>query len=273
MIRKKYETDLQTVELLILEPLIPAGKAGGRLRDSDMREVLNAIFYIVRSGCAWRLLPHDFLPWQTVYGYFAAWQKGNVWQRMNDALREAVREQEEQEAAASAERMDSQRIKTMNADANGRGFDGGKLLIAPKGHPKRLLLVDTLGWLLNVFVTSAKTTERNGAELLLQQTPDEILAHLELIWADGGFKGVAFVRRVQDHFGCIIDIVKRSDSAKGFVLLPRSWVVERTLGWLGYFRRLSKDYERKASSSVAFIDTAMIRLMLQRLALSPLLFI
>jgi len=271
--REKYDTDLKDVELLLLEPLIPAGKAGGRPRDSDMREVLNAIFYIVRSGCAWRLLPHDFLPWQTVYGYFAAWQKDLVWQRMNDELREAVREQDEHEAAASAGSMDSQSIKTMNADANGRGFDGGKLLIGRK----RFLLVDTLGWLLNVFVTSAKTTERNGAELLLLQTPDEILAHLELIWADGGFKGIAFSTWVQDHFGCIVEIVKRSDSAKGFVLLPRRWVVAPkgypTFGWLGYFRRLSKDYERQASSSVAFIYTAMIRLMLQRLADSPLLFI
>ena len=267
--RVKYDTDLSDVELLLLEPLIPAGKAGGRPRDSDMREVLNAIFYIVRSGCAWRLLPHDFLPWQTVYGYFATWKKELVWQRMNDALREAVREQDDHEAEASAGSMDSQSIKTMNADATGRGFDGGKLL----SGRKRFLLVDTLGWLLNVFVTSAKTTERNGAELLLQQTPDEILAHLELIWADGGFKGIAFSTWVQDHFGCIVEIVKRSDSAKGFVLLPRRWVVERTFGWLGYFRRLSKDYERTASSSVAFIYTAMIRLMLQRLADSPLLFI
>ena len=162
--REKYDTDLSDVELLLLEPLIPAGKAGGRPRDSDMREVLNAIFYIVRSGCAWRLLPHDFLPWQTVYGYFATWKKELVWQRMNDALREAVREQDDHEAEASAGSMDSQSIKTMNADANGRGFDGGKLL----SGRKRFLLVDTLGWLLNVFVTSAKTTERNGAELLLQ---------------------------------------------------------------------------------------------------------
>ena len=128
MTRQSYETDLQDVEMLLLEPLIPVGKIGGRRRDSDIREVLNAIFYVVRSGCAWRLLPHDFLPWQTVYGYFCAWKKDGVWQRMNDALRDAVREQEEHEAEASAGSMDSQSIKTMNADANGRGFDGGKTM-------------------------------------------------------------------------------------------------------------------------------------------------
>lgn len=269
MRREKYDSDLQDVEMQIVEPLIPAAKSGGRPRDSDMREVLNAIFYVARSGCAWRLLPHDFLPWQTVYGYFAAWKREGVWQRINDALRQAVREQEEHESDASAGSLDSQTVKTMNADANGRGFDGGKKLTGRK----RFLLVDTLGWLLSIFVTSARTTERDGAELLLQQTPDEILAHLELIWADGGFAGVDFATWVQDHFGCLIEIVKRPDTAKGFVLLPRRWTVERTLGWMGYFRRLSKDYERKASSSVAFIYTAMIHLMLQRLADDPALFL
>jgi putative transposase len=261
MSREKYDSDLQDAEMLLLEPLIPAAKSGGRPRDTDMREVLNAIFYVVRSGCAWRLLPHDFSPWQTVYGYFATWKREGVWQQMNDALREAVRTQAEHEAEATAASMDSQSVKTMNADANGRGFDGGKKITGRK----RFLLVDTLGWLLNVFVTSAKSTERDGAELLLQQTPAEILAHLELIWADGGFAGVDFASWVQEHFGCIVEIVKRPGTAKGFVLLPRRWTVERTFGWMGYFRRLSKDYERSASTSVAFIYSAMIRLMLQRL--------
>ena len=267
--RQKYDTDLQDAEYLWLEPLIPTAKAGGRPRTTDMRDVLNAIFYFVRSGSAWRLLPHDLLPWQTVYGYFAAWKRADIWQRMNDALREAVREQEEHEAAATAGSFDSQSVKTMNADANGRGFDGAKLITGRK----RFILVDTLGWLLQVVVTSAKTPERNGAEMLFNQTPEEILAHLELVWADGGFQGVDFAQWVETHFGVIVEIVKRPASAKGFVLLPRRWVVERTFGWLGYFRRLSKDYERLASSSVAFIYSAMIRLMLQRLTKSPLLYI
>lgn len=269
MIRQKYDTDLQESEMLLLEPLIPAAKPGGRPRDTDMCEVLNAIFYVVRTACAWRLLPHDFVPWQTVYGYFTAWQRDGTWQCMNDALREAVREQEEHEAAATAGSFDSQSVKTMNADANGRGFDGAKLVTGRK----RFILVDTLGWLLQVVVTSAKTPERNGAEMLFCQTADEILAHLELVWADGGFAGVDFATWVETHFGILVEIVKRPEAAKGFVLLPRRWVVERTFGWLGYFRRLSKDYERKAASSVAFIYTAMLRLMLQRLSHSPLLYI
>jgi putative transposase len=187
---------------------------------------------------------------------------------MNDALREAVREQEEHAAQASAGSFDSQSVKTMNADGNGRGFDGAKLLTGRK----RFLLVDTLGLVLHAFVTSAKTPERIGAQLLLTQTPEQILAHVELLWADGGFAGVDFAAWVQQHFDCRVEIVKRSDAATGFVVLPRRWVVERTFGWFGYFRRLSKDYERRAASSLAFIYTAMIRIMLQRLANNTMLY-
>jgi transposase len=269
MKRQPYDSDLQESEMLLLEPLIPAAKPGGRPRDTDMCEVLNAIFYVVRSGCAWRLLPHEFPPWQTVYGYFAAWQKNGVWQAMNDALRTTVREQEEHEAEASAGSFDSQSVKTMNADANGRGFDGAKLLTGRK----RFLLVDTLGWLLHVWVTSARIPEREGAKQLLSQTPAEILAHLQLLWADSGFDGRDFTTWVQEHVGCLVDIVKRSDDAKGFVVLPRRWVVERTFGWFAYFRRLSKDYERHAATSVAFIYTAMIRLMLKRQTKYALLYL
>lgn len=260
--RFSYDSDSSDIEWLLIEPLLPPGKSGGRPRDVDLREITNSIFYITRNGCAWRHLPHDLLPWQTVYGYFQNWNKTGVLQNINDALREAVREQEEHEAQASAGSIDSQTVKTMNADANGRGFDGAKLITGRK----RFLLVDTLGLLLQAFVTSAKTPERVGAQLLLLKTPEEILAHLELIWADGGFDGPDFSAWVAEHFDCMVEIVKRSDGDKGFVLLPRRWVVERTFGWFGYFRRLSKDYERLASSSVAFIYTAMIRLMLQRLA-------
>jgi putative transposase len=266
--RFAYESDVTDVEWLLIEGLLPAAKPGGRPRDTEVREVVNSIFYVVRTGCAWRLLAHDLLPWQTVYGYFRDWNKKGVFQSINTALREAVREQEEHEAQASAGSLDSQSVKTMNADANGRGFDGAKLLTGRK----RFLLVDTLGLVLHAFVTSAKTPERAGAQLLLTQTPEEILAHLELLWADGGFDGVDFTAWVQEHCACLVEIVKRSDDVKGFVVLPRRWVVERTFGWFGYFRRLSKDYERRASSSVAFIFMAMIRLMLQRLAKNSMLF-
>ena len=257
-----YETDLTNVEMLLIEPLIPSGKAGGRLRDTNMRTVVNAIFYQLRSGCAWRLLPHDFPVWQTVYGYFRTWRNDGVWQMINEALRIAVREHEERDAEATAAIVDSQTVKTTEAAIDERGFDGAKLITGRK----RFLLVDVLGLLLTVFVTKGNVPERVGAQQMLEHTPQEILDQLQLLWADGGFSGPDFAAWVYEHCGCLVEIVKRSDKDKGFVILPRRWVVERTLGWLSGFRRLSKDYERLAETSQAWIYAAMVRIMLTRLA-------
>lgn len=265
MVRERYETDLTEVEMLLLEPLIPAAQSGGRRRDTDMREVLNAIFYQVRSGCAWRLLPHDFPVWQTVYGYFRAWCQADVWQAMNAALRESIREHEEREAEATAAIVDSQTVKTTEASLAERGYDGAKQITGRK----RFILVDVMGLLLTVFVTKGNVPERTGAQQMLERTPQEVLDQLELLWADGGFSGPDFATWVYEHCGCLVEIIKRSDSAKGFVVLPRRWVVERTLGWLSGFRRLSKDYERFAETSQGWIYAAMVRIMLKRFAKDP----
>lgn len=267
--RQSYETDLQEAELLLLEPLIPAGKTGGRRRDTSMREVLNAIFYQTRSGCAWRLLPHDFgVAWQTVYGYFQHWCRTGVWEAMNHALRQAVREQEERADEATAAIVDSQTVKTTEAAVDERGFDGAKLITGRK----RFLLVDVLGLVLTVFVTKGSVPERTGAQQMLAQTPQEILDQLLLLWADAGFRGPDFADWVWQHCGCLVEIVKRSDDVQGFVVLPRRWVVERTFGWLSRFRRLSKDYERLAQTSQAWIYAAMVRIMLQRLVKNPAIY-
>lgn len=263
--RERYESDLTDAEMRFIEPLIPAAKSGGRPRDIDMREVLNAIFYQVRSGCAWRLLPHDFPVWQTVYGYFRTWRKDGIWQAMNDALRVAVREQEARAADATAAIVDSQTVKTTEAAIAERGYDGAKMITGRK----RFILVDVLGLLLSVFVTKGSVPEREGARQLLAQTPQTVLEQLRLLWADSGFSGPAFAAWVSDHCGCLVEIVKRSDDLKGFVVLPRRWVVERTFGWFSRFRRLSKDYERLAPTSEAWIYVAMIRVMLKRLANNP----
>lgn len=260
--RLSYETDLSDIEWLLLEPLIPPAKSGGRKRDTDMREVMNGIFYLLRTGGAWLLLPHDFPPFQTVYGYFNAWRKSGVQQNMNDALRSAVREQEEREEEVSAGIIDSQTVKTTSAAKEDRGFDAAKVITGRK----RFILVDVLGLLLHVFVTKASVPERKGAQELLKGTPAEILKQLQLIWADGGYGGADFSAWVLENYDIFVEIVKRSDDAKGFVLLPRRWVVERTFSWFGKFRRLSKDYEIHAETSVALIYTAMVRIMLQRLA-------
>ena len=266
--REPYDSDINDIEWHLLEPLIPPEKPGGRPRDVNMREIVNAIFYVLRTGCGWRLLPHEFPPWQTVFGYFNSWRKAGVWEQINAALREAVREQEDRNAEPSAAIMDSQSVKT-TAVAGIRGFDGGKLIVGRK----RFILVDVMGLLLTVVVTEASVQERAGAKTLLLRALDQHYPLLRLIWADGGYSGQDFGDWVFDNCGWLIDIVKRSDDAQGFVILPRRWVVERTFAWLLRFRRLSKDYEVLPETSEAWIYAAMTRIMLRRLANNPAVFL
>ena len=174
---KSYPSDLTHVEWVLFEPLIPPAKPGGRPRTVCMLEVVNAIFYVL--GCAWRLLPHDFPPWQTVYGYFRSWRKTGVWEQMNDALRKSVRLEAGQQPSAAI--LDSQSVKTKGE----RGYDSNKKV---KGR-KRHILVDVMGLLLCVLVHKANTQERAGAKRLLQRVKEKGFARLQLICADGGYDG------------------------------------------------------------------------------------
>lgn len=264
MSRKAYPSDLSDAEWLILEPLIPAAKPGGRPRTVDMREIVNGIYYVLRSGCAWRMLPHDFPPWQTVYGYFRRWRKDGVWEQMNDALREAIRLQAGRQAEPSAAIIDSQSVKTTETKGV-RGYDSNKKVNGRKRH----ILVDVMGLLLAVLVHEASIQERAGAKTLLQRVKKKGFARLVLIWADGGYSGQPMVDWVLKLAGWLFQVVERPKGAKGFVLLPRRWVVERTFAWLGRYRRLSKDYEQFPETSEAMIYAAMVRLMLKRLARHP----
>lgn len=261
MNRLPYPTDFSDKEWELIEPHLPQENSGGkgRPRIHSIREIFNAIFYIVRSGCAWRLLPHDLPSWKTVYHYFRRWSKEGLIEKLNTILRQEVRKCEGREPEPSAAIVDSQSVKTTDIGGES-GYDGGKKINGRKRH----ILVDTLGLLIAVVVHSAAVQDRDGVKELLLKVKKK-LPRLKLIWADGGYTG-KLVDWVQGVFKWILEIVKRPEDQKGFEVLPRRWVVERTFGWFGHYRRLSKDYERCTQNSETMIYAAMVRLMLRRLA-------
>lgn len=262
--RQSYRTDLSDEQWELLEELIPKAKSGGRPRRVDMREVINAIFYLVSGGMAWHLLPHDFPKWKTVYHYFRKWRIDGDWVRIHDLLRQWVRVSENRQASPSVSILDSQSVATATMVHTGVGFDANKRI---KGR-KRHLLVDTLGLVMLVVVSAANVPEREGANLVLAQLHQirDKFPHLVRIWVDRGYEGQSFMRSVMDTYRLILETIKRPNSVTGFIVLPRRWVVERTFGWFNWYRRLNKDYECLPETSVAMIQVAMIRIMLRRLA-------
>ena len=256
-----YPTDLTDRQWDCIKDLIPAAKPGGHPRTLDMRAVVNAILYLLVTGCQWRMLPREYPAWQSVYTYFRHWRDDGTWQRLHDTLRAQVRERAGRHKHPTAGALDSQSVK-MSQVPGERGYDAGKQV---KGR-KRHILVDTLGLLMAVLVTSAALSDPAGAKRLFKRLGGAC-KKMRRIWVDGTYRG-QLLEWVLLHCRFLLQPVLRAEGQKGFVVLPRRWVVERTFAWLTQCRRLGKDYEVLTSSSEAMIYIAMTRLMLRRLAAS-----
>ena len=254
-----YPSDLTDTQWNCIKELLPAAKPGGRRRTLCMRAVINAILYVTVTGCQWRMLPKEYPTWQSCYAYFRRFCRDGTWMRLHDQLRAQVRRQAGRHKHPTAGALDSQSVKVA-AHPGVRGYDAGKKVTGRKRH----ILVDTMGLLMAVVITAASVSDAAGAKVLLLSLGGAC-KKLRRIWVDGAYRG-RLLEWVKLHCRFLLHPVLRCDDQKGFTVLPRRWVVERTFAWITQCRRLNKDYETLSESSQAMIYIAMIRLMTRRLS-------
>ena len=253
---KKYQSDLTESQWQIIEKIIDPDQ---RKRKYFMKDIFNSILYVVKGGIQWRMIPKDMVPWESAYYYFRKWKFNGLIEELHDFLVEKVRIKNGKKASPSVGIIDSQSVKASNMCEGNIGYDGGKKIKGKKRH----IVVDTLGLVLIVVIHAANIHDSVGAKEVLKTLKDKFLAGIKKIFADGGYIG-ELIEWSKFSLGFEIEIVKRTEEHK-FKILPKRWIVERTFGWLSFHRRLSRDYERLDESGVAFIQLAMVRLMLNKI--------
>jgi putative transposase len=259
--RKRYTSDLSDEMWAMIWVLLPLSHSGaGRPIEIDMRQAVNGMLYVLKTGCQWANLPSEFPPYQSVYYHYHKWCRTGVWERVNRALIYQARRAAGRCPYPSAGSIDSQSVKTTEVGGV-RGYDAGKKV---KGR-KRHIVVDTVGYLWKVVVHAADLQDRDGAKLLLEALPPMLRLRLGKLWADGGYRGT-LIEWCWQQMKIVLEIVSPPPTQQGFVVLPKRWLVERTFAWLGNYRRLSKDYEKGIPASEGMIYLASIHLLLNRLA-------